>query len=151
MAIRCDRAGAGRRAAWAPTALLAFPAGRLHGPGDKAIKPPAVRDGMAYDEGLAQRIEELIPRAEQKRMFGGLAFLERGNLVVGVLGDDLIARVGPSGTAKALEEPGVRPFDFTGKPMSGWVVVEQEAIAEDPDLARWVERCRRFTGSLPSK
>src|SRR5687767_9937960 len=106
---------------------------------------------MAYDEGLASRIEELLPKAEQKRMFGGLAFMERGNLVVGVLGDDMIARVGPSDTVKALEEAGVRPFDFTGKPMSGWVVVEQEAVAEDEDLSRWVERCRKFTKTLPAK
>jgi hypothetical protein len=106
---------------------------------------------MAYDEGLAQRLEELLPKAEQKRMFGGLAFMERGNLVVGVLGDDMIARVGPHATNTALGQPGVRPFDFTGKPMAGWVVVEPEVVAEDEDLASWVQRCRDFTKTLPTK
>src|SRR5688572_9588844 len=106
---------------------------------------------MAYDEGLAQRIEELLPKAEQKRMFGGLAFMERGNLVVGVIGSEMIARVGPHATNAALGSPGVRPFDFTGKVMAGWVVVDQECLAEDDDLAAWIEKCRSFTKTLPSK
>lgn len=106
---------------------------------------------MAFDEGLAERIRELLPNATEKRMFGGVAWMERGNLVVGVLGDDMIARVGPAATAAALREDGARPFDFTGRPMNGWVVVAQEALAEDADLAAWVERCRGFTRTLPAK
>jgi hypothetical protein len=84
-------------------------------------------------------------------MFGGVAWMERGNLVVGVLGDDMIARVGPAATQAALQEEGVRPFDFTGRPMNGWVVVAQEALADDEDLAAWVERCRGFVRTLPEK
>lgn len=106
---------------------------------------------MAFDEGLAQRLREQLPDAAEKRMFGGVAFLERGNLVVGVLGDDLIARVGPDATEDALGRPGARPFDFTGRPMKGWVVVNGGALAEDQDLEGWVRRCRSFTGTLPTK
>jgi len=106
---------------------------------------------MAYDEGLAERVRDLLPDAEEKRMFGGVAWMERGNLVVGVLGDDVIARVGPVASDAALAEDGVRPFDFTGRPMKGWVVVAQEALAEDEDLETWVARCRAFTDGLPAK
>ncbi len=106
---------------------------------------------MAFDEGLAERLRELLPNATEKRMFGGMGLMERGNLVVGVLGDEMIARVGPDDTAAALKETGVRAFDFTGKPMKGWVVVSQEAVAEDPELRDWVERCRRFARTLPTK
>jgi TfoX/Sxy family transcriptional regulator of competence genes len=50
---------------------------------------------MAYDEGLATRIQELLPHGQEKKMFGGWGLMHRGNLVVGVIGDDMIARVGP--------------------------------------------------------
>ena len=106
---------------------------------------------MAFDEGLAERIRDLLPKAVEKRMFGGVAFMERGNLVVGVLGDEMIARVGPAATEAALAMPGVRTFDFTGKAMSGWVVVSQEPVAEDPELRKWVERCQAFARTLPAK
>lgn len=106
---------------------------------------------MAYDEGLATRIRDLLPKTTEKRMFGGLAFMERGNLVVGVLGDEMIARVGPKGMAAALAEDGARAFDFTGRPMQGWVVVDQSALEDDEQLESWVRRCRSFTDTLPAK
>ena len=106
---------------------------------------------MAYDEGLAERLRDVLPRAQEKRMFGGVAWMERGHMVVGVLGDGLIARVGPDATAAALQEPGASPFDFTGKAMNGFVVVGAEAVAEEPQLQEWVERCRSYTRTLPAK
>ncbi len=106
---------------------------------------------MAYDEGLAERIRELLPKATEKRMFGGVGFMERGNLVVGVLGDEMIARVGPDDTAAALKEDGVRTFDFTGKTMKGWVVVAQEVLPEEEELLAWVQRCQNFARTLPAK
>ena len=51
---------------------------------------------MAYDEGLATRVREVLgdqPGLVEKQMFGGLAFLVQGNLACGVLGEDLIVRV----------------------------------------------------------
>ncbi|MEA3190577.1 MAG: hypothetical protein QOD77_1159 [Thermoplasmata archaeon] len=106
---------------------------------------------MAYDEGLAQRIRDLMPGAKEKAMFGGVAWMDRGNLVVGVLGEEMVARVGKDDTEAALAQEGVRPFAFTGRAMAGWVLVAPEAIAEDDDLALWVARCHRFTDTLPSK
>ncbi|MGW6449108.1 TfoX/Sxy family protein [Lentzea sp. NPDC055074] len=109
---------------------------------------------MAYDEGLAHRLGESLgdlPDLGTKKMFGSLVFLWRGNMLVGVLGSDVIARVGPEAQADALAQPGARVFDFTGKPMKGWVVVDGEAVAEDEALEDWIARCREFVEALPPK
>ena len=80
---------------------------------------------MAYDEALAGRVRDCLSDIEttEKKMFGGLAFMTGGHLTVGVYGDGLIARVGAEGIDAAVAEPGVRPFDMTGRPMRGIVVV----------------------------
>jgi hypothetical protein len=108
---------------------------------------------MAYDEGLAQRIREQLGEDElvEKRMFGGLAFLERGNMVVGVIGDELIARVGEGATDAALRRPGARLFDFTGRPMRGWIMVGGPALDEDETLGAWISDARGFVATLPPK
>jgi TfoX/Sxy family transcriptional regulator of competence genes len=108
---------------------------------------------MAYDAVLAERIRERLRDANgvvEKRMFGGLAFLTHGNMTVGVIGDDLIVRVGPDATATALTRPGTRAFDFTGRPMKGWVVADGEVL-DDPVLDRWIAEARTFVGTLPPK
>ncbi|MFC0111508.1 TfoX/Sxy family protein [Kibdelosporangium aridum] len=106
---------------------------------------------MAYDEGLATRLRDLLPALTEKRMFGGLAFLLNGNMTVGILGEALIVRLDADEAADALTEPGARPFDFTGRPMTGWLMVDPEGHAEDDDLRRWVDRAIDFVGSLPPK
>lgn len=109
---------------------------------------------MAYDEGLAQRIRETLeelPGLDEKKMFGGLSFLVFGNMACGVIGDDLIVRVGPHGYEEAMEEEHTREFDFTGRAMSGWVVVAPEGFSEDDDLERWVLRGVSFASTLPRK
>src|SRR5262245_47895699 len=109
---------------------------------------------MAFDEGLAQRIREYLGSTSsvvEKRMFGGLAFMVAGNMCVGVLGDDLIARVGPGSTAAALGRPGSRLFDFTGRPMKGWIIVDAGALEADDSLAVWVDEALGFVRTLPPK
>jgi TfoX/Sxy family transcriptional regulator of competence genes len=98
---------------------------------------------MAYDEGLATRVRELLdeqPGVAEKQMFGGLAFLVHGNMACGVRGEDLIVRVAADSAEAALAEAGVRPFDLTGRPMTGWLLVDPDGHAEDEDLRRWVDR-----------
>lgn len=106
---------------------------------------------MAYDEGLATRLRDLLPALTEKRMFGGLAFLLNGNMTVGVIGEALIVRLDVDEAAEALQEPGARPFDFTGRPMKGWLMVDPEGYAEDEDLRGWLDRAIDFVGSLPPK
>ena len=109
---------------------------------------------MAYDEGLAQRIREVLEDREdvsEKQMFGGAVFLLSGNMCCGVVGDELMVRVGPDGYPDALSQPYAREMDFTGRPMRGMVYVGVDGIAEDEDLAAWIERGISFAASLPAK
>ncbi|GFE84351.1 RNA methyltransferase [Steroidobacter agaridevorans] len=109
---------------------------------------------MAFDEGLAERIRDVLvktPRITERRMFGGVAFLSDGHMFVGLIGDVLMARVGPEYYAAALERKYVREMDFTGKPMKGYVYVDPAGIAGDEELEEWVMRCRAFVKTLPPK
>jgi hypothetical protein len=109
---------------------------------------------MAFDEGLAQRLREILQSEKgivEKKMFGGLAFMSRNYMFVGILGDVLMARVGPDYHAEALGRAHVREMDFTGRPMRGYVFVDPPGCEDDAALADWVERCHHFVKSLPSK
>ena len=108
---------------------------------------------MAYDEGLAQRIRELLEEREdlsERRMFGGLCFMLGGNMCCGVVGDDLMLRVGKDAYEELLARPHARPMDFTGKPMRGMLYVDP-AGTEEEGLRDWVERGVAFASSLPPK
>lgn len=109
---------------------------------------------MAIDEGLAQRVRECLDglqAVEERKMFGGLVFMLNGNMCVGLVRDSLMVRVGPDAYTAMLELPHARPMDFTGKPLTGFVYVEPQGVAEDEDLAAWVERGVGFAGALPPK
>lgn len=111
--------------------------------------------GMAYDEDLAARIREQLSDQDgvsEKRMFGGLAFLLAGNMAVGLSGGgELMVRVGPEETERALAEPHTRLFDMTGRPMRGWILVVPEGIATKRALSGWVSRGLEFARTLPPK
>jgi len=109
---------------------------------------------MAFDEGLATRLREIMAtRADvsEKKMFGGLAMMYRDYMVVGILGESLMARVGPEAYEAALQRPHAREMDFTHKPMKGYVLVDPGGYAEDDDLMRWVGECVAFVDTLPPK
>lgn len=109
---------------------------------------------MAYDEGLATRIRETLegaPDIVEKKMFGGAGYLANGNMAVGIHGDDLIVRVAAEATAELLARPHVRPFDITGKPMKGWLLVGPEALGDDAAFADWIGRGVAYARSLPPK
>lgn len=107
---------------------------------------------MACDDGLAERIRGVLgTRSDftERKMFGGLAFLVGGHMTVGIVGEDLMARVGPDAYAAALAEPHCREMDFTGKPMKGLVYVASEGIEDDAHLAAWIDRTLTFIATLP--
>ena len=109
---------------------------------------------MAYDEGLAERLRVLLRQhnnVTEKKMFGGLAFMLNGHMFVGILGERLMARVGPAGYADSLRRPHVSEMDFTGKPMKGYVYIAPEGFESDRDLESWVTLCARFVSMLPPK
>jgi len=110
---------------------------------------------MAYDEDLADRVREHLvgTRVTEKKMFGGLAFLVDGNMAVAARGHGgLLVRVDPSESDRLVEEPGVEPMQMGGRgPMTGWLHVAAEAIADDESLDRWVQRGVRYALSLPTR
>jgi hypothetical protein len=109
---------------------------------------------MAYDEVLAGRVRDRLAgtaSVSEKAMFGGLAFLLGGNMAVGISGDALMVRVGPQAYDDALEEPHTRPFDMTGRPMRGWILVAPDGLADDEALGGWVDRGVAHAASLPAK
>lgn len=109
---------------------------------------------MAFDEALAERVRDVLAlRAglTERRMFGGLAFMIGGNMACGVHGDELIVRLPPDEAEAALAEPGARPFDYTGRPMKGWLFVAAEALEPEEELASWVDAGADFAASLPPK
>jgi TfoX/Sxy family transcriptional regulator of competence genes len=109
---------------------------------------------MAYDEAVAERVRGALgktPGVVEKRMFGGIAFMVRGNMCCGVIGDRLMLRVGPKGYEAALGRPHAKTMDFTGKPMKGLVYVEPAGFASPRDLKKWIDRALEFALSLPAK
>ena len=109
---------------------------------------------MAFNEELAGRVRRALKNRrnlQERKMFGGLAFLLRGNMCCGVVGDELMVRVGASSYEKALAARHVRPMDFTGKPLKGFVYVMPPGIASDRALKTWVTKGAKCALSLPAK
>jgi TfoX/Sxy family transcriptional regulator of competence genes len=109
---------------------------------------------MPYDEGVAERIRELFADrrdVEEKKMFGGIAFMLRGHMCVGVVNEVLMVRVGPDQYDAALKRPYARKMDFTGKPMKGFLYVDPAGFESDDQLRDWVGLCEGFVKTLPPK
>jgi hypothetical protein len=111
---------------------------------------------MAYNEKLAERIRLTLtryryPMVVEIKMFGGLCWTLRGHMCCGVLKDDLVFRMPGEQYAKALSEPHVRPMDFTGRPLRGFVYVGPGGSKTDPSLRKWVRRGAEYALSLPPK
>ena len=109
---------------------------------------------MAFDIALAERIRGVIPvagAAQEKKMFGGLAFLVGGHMACGVMGDRLLVRVPPGEFDATLEEPHAAPMELGGRTMRGFVAVEPAGIADRSGLERWVGRGIAFASSLTPK
>jgi TfoX/Sxy family transcriptional regulator of competence genes len=110
---------------------------------------------VAFDEELAERIRELLvgePAVEEKKMFGGLAFLVGGNMAVAASGQGgLMVRVDPAESAALVEASGARLVEMRGRSMPGWLRVDSDALATTKELAAWVKRGVEFARSLPAK
>lgn len=109
---------------------------------------------MPYDESLAERLRPLFKRrknVEEKKMFGGVCFFLNGHICCGIHKNSLILRLGADEGEIALLRPHVRPFDITGRPMTGWVMVNPKGIPTEDDLKQWINRALAFVKTLPAK
>lgn len=108
---------------------------------------------MAFSETLAERVRIVLdhPARTERKMFGGLCFMVHGHMVCGVLGDELMVRVGPDAYEDALKRPHAREMDFTGRALKGMVYVGTEGLDDDHALLAWVDLGRHFVETLPPK
>ena len=105
---------------------------------------------MAYDEDLAGRVREVMPadaEVTERKMFGGLAFLLRGHMFAGIVGSELMVRVGSEAAQRALELDHVREMDFTGRPMKNMIFVQPVGL-HGPALERWVTAAADYARTL---
>lgn len=109
---------------------------------------------MAYNENLADRIRSVLPLREdltEQKMFGGIAWMLDGKMFVGIVKEELMVRVGPDKYEEALAQPHVRPMDFTGKPMNGYIFVQPAGCQTPESIAAWVNWAVEFVATLPKK
>jgi len=109
---------------------------------------------MAFNEKLANRIREAIsdhPNVEEKLMFGGVCFMVNGKMCIGVVADDMMCRIDPAIEEIALEKKGCRPMDFTGRPMKGYVYVDEDGMKSKRDFDYWVKLCLDFNPKANAK
>jgi len=109
---------------------------------------------MAFDERLAARIREVLaerPSVVEKKMFGGLTFMVAGHMACGVVGADLMVRVGPDAHEAALQRKHARAMDFTGRSLKGMVYVGADGLKSKKALAGWVGKGVDFAQALPPK
>jgi len=96
---------------------------------------------MAYNQLLANRIREQLQELdgiEEKEMMGGLSFMLNDKMCVGVIKDEMMCRIDPALYEEALEKTGCHEMLFTGKPMKGWVMVEENGLQTIADFSYWI-------------
>jgi len=97
---------------------------------------------MAYDEHLAERVGQSLKRKhisfEEKKMFGGVAFMIDGKMCVGIIKESLTARIDPGLHEASLKKKGCHTMDFTGRTMKGFVIVDPIGIDSDKNLDYWI-------------
>jgi TfoX/Sxy family transcriptional regulator of competence genes len=110
---------------------------------------------VAYDEDLADRIRELTagePGLAEKKMFGGLAFLIRGNMAVAASGQGgVLVRVDPDESDALVAKTSAYAMEMRGKEMVGWLRVDSDDVRTKHQLAKWVDLGIAYARSLPAK
>ncbi|MDI1354979.1 MAG: TfoX/Sxy family protein [bacterium] len=108
---------------------------------------------MAYNESLVDRIRESlvsVPNVEEKHMFGGVCFMVKGKMCAGVIKDEMMCRIDPALEETVLEMPSCRPMDFSGRPLKGYVFVDESGMRSKKDLQYWVNLCLDFNANAKS-
>jgi len=102
---------------------------------------------MTYSEKLADRIRgrlNSLPNVKEKEMMGGLTFMLNDKMCVGIIKDELMCRIDPDIYEAMLEKKGCRPMDFTGRPMKGWVIIDELGMKAKKDFDYWIGHALDF-------
>jgi TfoX/Sxy family transcriptional regulator of competence genes len=108
---------------------------------------------MAYNEKLNDRIREALanlPKVEEKHMFGGTCYMLNGKMCVGVVKDEMMCRINPEVYEVALQKVGCREMVFTGKPMKGYVFVNEDGLKGQKQFDYWINLCLEFNSQAKS-
>jgi TfoX/Sxy family transcriptional regulator of competence genes len=109
---------------------------------------------MAVDEALWERLRAQLSEVDgiaERPMVGGSGFMLHGNLVCGVMGEDLLVRVGRKDFDRFVTEHGARPMAMGGRSSRSWILVAGAVVSDEAELARWVDRAIAFASTLPAK
>ena len=109
---------------------------------------------MGYNQDLEDAIDRLIDRLgdiAKKRMFGGVGYLINGNMCFGIHKESLVLRTSPEKAEEMMKSEYVTPFDITGKPMKGWVLVSPDVLETDDGLLDKLTLGVSFAETLPKK
>lgn len=102
---------------------------------------------MSYNQYIANRIREQLQEltgVDEKEMMGGLSFMLNNKMCVGVINDEMICRIDPSDYEAALEKTGCSEMDFTGRPMKGWVMINESGLKTEKELKEWIDKAVEF-------
>lgn len=102
---------------------------------------------MAYNAKLADRIREALigtRRVNEKEMMGGLTFMVNDKMCVGIIKDEMMCRIDPEVQEGALEKPGCRIMDFTGRPMKGYIMIDDTGMKTSKQFDYWIQLCLDF-------
>ena len=110
---------------------------------------------MGYNEQLSDRIRAALmdlPQVEEKRMFGGICYMDNNKMCIGVSNDEMMCRIGADAYEHALEKQGCREMVFTGRPMNGYVFVSNDGMKNEQEFRYWIDLCLAFNKEAkPSK
>jgi TfoX/Sxy family transcriptional regulator of competence genes len=108
---------------------------------------------MAYDHKLADRIRErlsILPHVREKEMMGGVVFMYKDKMCVGVIKDEMMCRIEPALHEALVERTGCRTMDFTHRPMKGYILVDETGMKNQNDFEYWIELCLEFNDRAKS-
>ena len=108
---------------------------------------------MAYNEKLAARLRERLEatrKVKEKEMMGGLTFMVNDKMCIGIIKDEMMCRIDPTRQETALERTGCRIMDFTGRPMNGYIMVDDSGMKSKKDFDYWIEMCLDFNKKAKS-
>jgi TfoX/Sxy family transcriptional regulator of competence genes len=104
---------------------------------------------MAYSEKLAARIREALVdnnalNVIEKPMMGGLTFMVNDKMCVGIIKDEMMCRIDHALEAELLEKTGCRQMDFTGRPMKGYLLIDDSGMDSPAAFQYWINLCLDF-------
>ena len=108
---------------------------------------------MAYDENLAERIREALAHLspiEEKEMMGGLCYMYNDKMCVGIIKNDMMCRIDPEQHDMAVERQGCRIMDFTGRPMKGWIMIDETGMKTKKELDYWIGLALEYNAKAKS-